>query len=157
MSHWVSQEHLATIDQRSALVEKVVAYVTRQRERASELLVFTHTDFPDAGVQVPAGTVQRGEEPETALMRELEEETGKRGFRLMRKIARDEYVAPDGETRLRHIYHLSAPEGLPDRWRWGERFGTPEQITFDLYWIALRPLPKLAGGLSDYLAELASA
>ncbi|MEH2109058.1 hypothetical protein [Nostoc sp.] len=39
--------------------KKAIAYVTNK----DELMVFTHTDFPKAGVQVPAGTVEESEEP----------------------------------------------------------------------------------------------
>jgi 8-oxo-dGTP pyrophosphatase MutT (NUDIX family) len=139
----------------SSMIEKVVAYVTRGVD--GRLLVFTHTDFPEAGVQVPAGTVERGEPIEAALMRELLEETGQTGYRLIRRLASNEFALPVGGICRRHVYHLSAPEGLPDRWRWGERYGSAEQINFDFYWTPLRPRPELAGGLGDYLGELAHA
>ena len=53
-------------------VKKVVAYITR----GDELLVFTHRDSPEAGVQVPAGTVEEGETLDAAVLREVHEETG---------------------------------------------------------------------------------
>ena len=40
------------------VIHKVFAYITH-RDR---LLVFRHTDFPEAGIQVPAGTVLKDEE-----------------------------------------------------------------------------------------------
>jgi ADP-ribose pyrophosphatase YjhB (NUDIX family) len=146
----------ASINRRqSSMIEKVVAYVTRGVD--GKLLVFTHTDFPEAGVQVPAGTLEDGEPLEAALMRELHEETGQSGYRLIRRLASYEFALPAGEICLRHVFHLSAPDGLPDRWRWGERVGTAEQINFDFYWTPLRPRPELAGGLGDYLGELSHA
>ena len=39
------------------LVEKAFAYITRD----DELLVFRHVDSPEAGIQVPAGTIEPGE------------------------------------------------------------------------------------------------
>jgi hypothetical protein len=39
---------------------KVLAYITRNSSR--EVLVFDHRDKPQAGVQVPAGTVDEGED-----------------------------------------------------------------------------------------------
>src|SRR5215207_5415661 len=54
------------------VVDKAFAYITSRRG----LLVFTHADFPDAGVQVPAGTIRQGERPDLAAVREVFEETG---------------------------------------------------------------------------------
>ena len=39
-------------------------------------MVFTHRDIPEAGVQVPAGTVEEGETLDAAVLREVHEETG---------------------------------------------------------------------------------
>ena len=55
------------------VIEKVTAFVTRERDGLREMLVFKH---PNAGIQIPAGTVEWGENPETAVMREVREETG---------------------------------------------------------------------------------
>ena len=60
-------------------VEKVTAFVTRERNGVCELLLFRH---PTAGIQIPAGTVDDGETPEAAVMREVYEETGLRGVKI---------------------------------------------------------------------------
>lgn len=52
---------------------KVVAFVTRDRKGERQLLVIRH---PTAGLQLPAGTVNLGEQPEEAVLREVTEETG---------------------------------------------------------------------------------
>ncbi len=44
-----------------------MAYVVRKRAEVSQLLVFEHVDTSDAGVQIPAGTVDRGEKPRKRL------------------------------------------------------------------------------------------
>ncbi len=54
-------------------IEKVTAFITRERNGLKELLVFKH---PTTGIQIPAGTVEEGEGLETAVRREVEEETG---------------------------------------------------------------------------------
>ena len=55
------------------IIQKVTAFIVRERRRGKELLVFKH---PTAGVQIPAGTVENGEAIETAVRREVYEETG---------------------------------------------------------------------------------
>jgi len=52
---------------------KVFAYIIRHKNQQAELLVFEHRDYPEAGIQVPAGTVEDQEALEAALMREVEE------------------------------------------------------------------------------------
>ena len=74
-------------------VKKVVAYNTR----GDELLVFTHREFPEAGVQVPAGTVEEGETLDAAVLREVHEETGlpPTAVRKMAYLGRREFGKPD--------------------------------------------------------------
>lgn len=132
------------------MIEKVVAYIVRGRD----VLVFTHADFPEAGMQVPAGTVEAGEPPEQAVMREVREETGRADFRLERKLAVYEYGVPGIPAARRHVFQLSAPDDAPARWRWGEHYGTPQQITFDFFWVPLDAPPELAGGLGGHLAVI---
>jgi hypothetical protein len=42
-------------------IDKVFAYITH----TDRLLVFSHPDFPEADIQVPAGTVKQDEPPDT--------------------------------------------------------------------------------------------
>ena len=55
------------------VVQKVTAFIVRERGGVKEVLVFKH---PTAGIQIPAGTVEEGEDLETAVKREAYEETG---------------------------------------------------------------------------------
>lgn len=57
------------------VIQKVTAFIVREKDGAKELLVFKH---PTAGVQIPAGTVETDEDIETAVKREVYEETGLR-------------------------------------------------------------------------------
>lgn len=54
-------------------LDKITAFVTRSGSNGMELLLFEH---PNAGIQIPAGTVEEGEPFEQAVLRELMEETG---------------------------------------------------------------------------------
>ena len=59
--------------------ERVYAYITH----GTRLLVFTETDCPEAGLQVPAGTLEPGEDPRSGVLREAEEETGLSNLELL--------------------------------------------------------------------------
>ncbi|MBN1668895.1 MAG: NUDIX domain-containing protein, partial [Anaerolineales bacterium] len=56
----------------SRTVQKVACYITR----GNQLLVFDHPHSPEAGTQVPGGTVDPGEPLELAALREAREESG---------------------------------------------------------------------------------
>lgn len=62
-------------------VEKVTAFIIRDSVAGLELLLFRH---PYAGIQIPAGTVEAGEKPEAAVLREAAEETGLSAFSACR-------------------------------------------------------------------------
>lgn len=76
--------------------EKVVCYVTHQ----DRLLVFTHLDVPltVAGVQVPAGTIEPGETPRQAALREVREETGLTDLIVEDVLATDHLDVPPVRT-----------------------------------------------------------
>jgi 8-oxo-dGTP pyrophosphatase MutT (NUDIX family) len=78
-------------------LEKVTAFVLRPGELGRELLLFKH---PTAGYQLPAGTVEAGEQPESAVLREVLEETGL-AAKVARKLGVDERDAPPGSAYLR--------------------------------------------------------
>jgi 8-oxo-dGTP pyrophosphatase MutT (NUDIX family) len=129
--------------------QKVLAYIIRHRPGGKELLVFDHRDFPDAGVQVPAGTVEAGESLEQALFREVQEESGLTGLMLLRKLGESE--EPEW-NRHRHYYLLAATEELPDRWQWvtndfhDETYRERnEPLVFCFRWVRLGPELVLAG------------
>ncbi len=138
------------------IVEKVLAYVTR----GDELLAFRHRDFPEAGLQVPAGTVEDGESPEAAVLRELYEESGLADVEIVRRLGRYRYDrAPDHEEiHDRHIYHLKLVGQAPSTWlhyetNGGSKVGPP--IAFNLFWMKLDdPALDLAAGQGDLLWKL---
>ena len=63
----------------AGVIEKVTAFITRGEGDRRELLLFEH---PSAGIQIPAGTVDRDETPEAAALREATEETGLAGLAI---------------------------------------------------------------------------
>lgn len=54
-------------------IHKVCPVILRQREESWQILAFRH---PQAGTQLIKGTPEAGEQPESAVLRELAEESG---------------------------------------------------------------------------------
>ncbi|MEH2049242.1 NUDIX hydrolase [Nostoc sp.] len=136
--------------------KKAIAYITKN----DELMVFTHTDFPEAGVQVPAGTVEENEEPSEAVLREIYEESGVKGVRILELLGIYQYnMAPDrDEIQERYVYHLELTQSTPSTWQhWEIHSSTSKNsIAFDFYWIKLDGSDLgLAGGQGYFLSKLA--
>lgn len=138
-------------------IEKVVAYVTH----GDRLLVFRHTAFPEAGIQVPAGTLEPGESPESAVLREAQEETGLRGLKIQAFLGSKDYdlvqFGDEGAMR-RHYFHLQTTEPAPETWRNDERDpsdGSPGPIEFEFFWVVFpTEVPPLSGRLGDLLHKI---
>ncbi|MHC4472723.1 MAG: NUDIX hydrolase [Planctomycetota bacterium] len=137
------------------LKHKVFAYITHE----GRLLVFRHPGAPEAGIQVPAGSLAEGEAPDAAVLREAHEETGLAGLRLGAFLGRADHVVPDrGEVHRRRFYHLVLDGAPPERWRHAEADpsdGTEGPIPFELYWVPLDAgVPPLAPGHDRMLPRL---
>lgn len=131
---------------------KVLAYITREQAGVRQVLVFDHQDQPEAGLQVPAGTVEPGELIEPALWREIEEEAGLRPsvLRLVRKLA--EHPEP-AWGNIRHVFHLEALTRLPETWiQTVGGTGEDRGYQFVYHWAGLDVI--LSGGQHRWLARL---
>ena len=140
-------------------VKKVVAYITRKRNGKMQLLVFTHPNSPEAGLQVPAGTIKQGEEPEVAVLREAIEETGLENLQVVRALGVFDYFnSSTGQINERHVFHLLAPDDTAESWDWLETGGGAlpdhEGHLFAFYWLDLDVTFELAGNQGDYLHVL---
>ncbi|MDL2343636.1 NUDIX domain-containing protein [Deinococcus sp. MIMF12] len=99
------------------LRERAVCQITRPTRGGTGLLVFDHVPDNGSGVQIVAGGVDPGETPAEAALREVQEETGRTGFRLEGYLGSAGWINETYAKReLRHFYHLTAPAGLPDTW-----------------------------------------
>jgi 8-oxo-dGTP pyrophosphatase MutT (NUDIX family) len=150
----------------NTIVHKVAAYITCNQL----LLVFIEPDFPEAGVQVPSGTVDEDEPLEEAVLREAHEETGLSNLKIesflgtrvydMRPISGDDVTGDEVDIH-RHYYHLSYP-GPIDKNRWQNWEETPsggetEPILFELYWVNFPDdIPELSGRLGDMLHKIST-
>lgn len=121
------------------IVDKVFAYITHQ----NRLLIFRHTDFPEAGIQVPAGTVLTGEEHPTAVLREAQEETGLSQLTIRSYLGAQVRGMQDvgkDEVHHRHFFHLVCSGDPPERWQHEETSpsdGGVSPIRFELFWAVL--------------------
>jgi 8-oxo-dGTP diphosphatase len=135
--------------------DRVLAYATRERDGRRELLVFEHRDHPEAGTQVPAGRLERGEELVPGLLRELEEEAGLRDVHVVRKLGT--YLPgqlPHGGEYTNHAYEVDTP-GARDEWEHvvaGD--GDDAGLVFRYRWEPLSPDLVLWGSSDPVLRSL---
>ena len=119
-------------------VRKAFAYITR----GDRVLVFRQPAFPEAGVQVPAGTIRPEESPDRAALREAVEETGWSDFGEPSFLGRAEFdCSPFGKCEIhdRSFFHLETRGTPPETWQHHEADphggGTAEPIEFSFFWI----------------------
>jgi ADP-ribose pyrophosphatase YjhB (NUDIX family) len=141
----------------SPITEKVVAYITQ----GDRLLVFRHTAYPEACIQVPAGTVEEGEPPAKAVLREAREESGLDELEMRAFLGVQDYdLAAYGraETQRRYFFHLELHGEAPATWRHYETDpsdGSPGPIEFEFYWVRLPDeVPELSGGQGELLSKV---
>lgn len=123
------------------IVNKACACVLRQ----GEILAFRH---PLAGNQLVKGTIEVGEDPLKAVLRELEEESGLIQTQaewiaeLEHLIQRPESLT---EKQIWQLYILDAPANCLENWE-HIAIGSPaeEGLTFSFYW------QKLSGPFNDF-------
>jgi 8-oxo-dGTP pyrophosphatase MutT (NUDIX family) len=129
-------------------VKKVYAYVTNE----GKLLVFKHTQYPEAGIQVPGGTVEGNETLREAVLREVYEETGLEGLEIVSYLGIHVYdpsIIGKTEIQYQHFFHLRCTDRFHDVWRHHERTpsdGRPGPFEFEFYWVRLpEDVPELSG------------
>lgn len=145
---WVTlRRDLELWGERGAFVEtlirrRAVVYATRERVGRTELLTIEALEYPEEGVQLPAGRVDHHEDLEQGLLRELAEETGVTRVRVVGEL-------PDFECRYEtfsenHAFHVVVEEETPDQWDHRvEGKGADAGLTYICRWVPLTPELKL--------------
>jgi 8-oxo-dGTP diphosphatase len=130
---------------------KVLAYITR--DLGKQLLVFEHMDFPHAGIQVPAGTVEASEDFYQAIKREVEEESGLILLEKPISLGSFPYFRADNEQhQVRHVF-LFNTNIQTDKWiHIVSGTGPDNGMRFSYYWMALDQAKEvLVINQGDYL------
>ena len=135
---------------------RVFTYITH----GNDLLVFDHVDFPEAGAQIPGGTIEAGETPDEAALREAREETGLASLSICSLIAEETIdLTPFGKPEIIQgwFYHLQYGGERKSRWQHFEQTpgdGSSDPIMFELYWISLAKPITLNGVDGRYLEQI---
>ncbi len=124
--------------QKIITLKKSLAYITH----GNELLVFSQPEFPEAGIQVPKGTVDVGETPLQTVEREIIEETGLNTTifqSFLGETYRDlsDYQKPIIEHR--HFFHFILDGVKKDNWTHYELFDADSKapILFSFFWLPI--------------------
>ncbi len=132
---------------------RVLAYVTRVRDGRTELLVFEDPEHPHIGVQVPAGRLDPDEELEAGLLREIAEEAGLTGVRIVQELSGFEDHYPSRYEN--HGFHVVLADDAPDEWEHvvvGQ--GDDAGLVFRYRWVPIDSDLRLFGRVHPMLAEL---
>jgi len=141
---------------------KVFAYILRENQGKEELLIFSHRDYPEAGLQVPAGTVVEGEELVAAVQREVLEESGLDNFSEVQYLGSQDFIH-EGRVEIHHrsffiLYYVGES---PDKFSFEVKgSGTDKGLIFNYSWTEVEKLPTLIAdhdilipSLEKYLSE----
>lgn len=136
-------------------IKKVYGYIVRFREGKPEVLVFRHP-IAEAGIQIPKGTVKPNESLLSAIVREIEEETGLLNIEVEKLLANDIWEYNDGTIHHRYFYRLNIVDA-PDEWSYEPTGGGDEAgLTFQFFWISSVNEVQLVRGHGDYLDRILS-
>jgi 8-oxo-dGTP pyrophosphatase MutT (NUDIX family) len=123
------------------IVLKACPCVLRLTEARVQVLVFEH---PLAGWQIPKGTVEEGEAPDEAALRELYEESGIADARIIGNLGVIERITGGGpdeagppERHLWHLYHMETTGEIESRegWTHDARGSEAEEgLRFSYFW-----------------------
>lgn len=118
---------------------KSLAYITVNEE----LLVFSQPDFPEAGIQVPKGTIEEGDSPKETIIREIEEETGIHYTDTPEYLGEKNTIVRRSDDTIiehRHFFHCKLRTKPAESWEHYEHHAknSTEPILFSFFWIPIK-------------------
>lgn len=136
-------------------IKKAYGYITRIKDGKIQVLVFRHS-IPEAGIQIPKGTVEADEDTYNAVIRKIKEETGLNNFEVQHLIAEDYWKNDDGVIHHRYFYKINVTDA-PEQWKYNPEGGGAEiGLTFHYFWISSKDEVELIRGHGDYLVQIFS-
>ena len=138
---------------------KAFAYIVH----TGKIVLLHHPDHPEAGVQVPAGTMEPGEAPEDAVLREAFEETGLAGLRIVRLLGRERidmrpWSRAEWHDRWFFVLAFDRPPDVAQTDAWERVEATPADggpsVRFLLRWTPLAGVPPLIARHDRFLNEI---
>jgi 8-oxo-dGTP pyrophosphatase MutT (NUDIX family) len=124
----------------TSIINKVGIFVTRMKNEP-ELLVFRHIKFPELGIQFPAGTIEEGETPSAAAVRELKEESGLEIENCELFGTYTFFKVYCNQFQRRHVYHGHLADEIGDSWTHTVNSdGDDSGLEFEFSW---QPISKL--------------
>lgn len=114
-------------------VKKVYAYPVRKKKNP-QLLVFSHKDHPEAGIQIPGGTLENSENPREGVKREMMEETGLTDFTVERSFEKS-CCEFEGEKLERYFFLLNVKD---EEDHWNHKVsgdGEDSGLVFRCFWL----------------------
>ncbi|MBD2327058.1 NUDIX domain-containing protein [Alkalinema sp. FACHB-956] len=117
---------------------RVAAYILRQNSLGQQqLLMFQHPDCAEAPIQIPGGGVEPNESIETALYREIWEESGLSHLTVIRKLGVVEtcWRLPRKQISYRHCFLLRTQQPTPECWQQSvQGTGIDSGMQFSYFW-----------------------
>ena len=135
------------------MIRKVFVYVIRFGESTVDLLVFDRLE--ESGYEVPKGHVEPGESLEEALHREVYEESGIEGLKVIKELGKTHWGSEE-----QHFFLAEAPSDVADTFEYqviGE--GIDSGFWYRFSWLEInRELEdRLVQGSNCFVGELIMA
>lgn len=132
--------------------KKVLAYIFRDNKGEQEILVFDHKNSPSVSPQVISGSVEEYENEQTAIIREIEEESGL-VLKDPYKLGEFKYYREDiDQEQIRHIFCFNISESN-DSWTHIVTNGDEDKgLELNFYWLPISLAAKsLIAEMGSYL------
>ena len=131
--------------------QKVLAYIYRDSSK-SELLVFDHVKFTEVSPQVVGGTLEKGETPKLAVVREVFEEAGIKVVNPKLVGSFPFYRSDIDQQQVRHVFEFISHE-LPSSWTHTVSSGEEDEgLEFHFHWLNVEEAKKrLVADMGAYL------